>query len=621
MASPHSPVLPGILRLAPATRRRIYLDAGMGPYECYGHVEPILYNLSEKHYIKSADTLLRLERNRKGFHGLLVCCRTIHDEAAALLYSSNWFMIRYETTASLAPLRALTPVAIASLTNLRIVLNQSSCHCRPSEEGEFDWGCCDRRGVSDIYYRLSDADEGWWSCWDKHCRGHHKDKHSSPLRSTDPSASAMLAEWHTTAAYLACHASPGNLELSFVCDVHEEDLEAANQAVDALNLFPRLKDCHVRLSRTRDSQLRELAQDAVLRARRITPDQPLSRSTPASEHARLVSLPEELRLRILEYTDLITPMKEVIWASSHGKYLASRKFCLSWEGRDDCDDSDSHHACQFICCSMRAWPKQSIGCFCYIKHAAYSSTCRCWAPPTPLFLICRTLHEDANRLFFSQNRFVLMEGEASNVFDDWGEPLRASHFQHSRFAATQFLREAVPVRCLGHLRSLELVFPGQMPDGWLQAGRPMANDWSETIDWVKDKIKAPALTVRLVGLLGWKIDDPDTAAVTPTGAQAKEAMDAYLGIIKPLTQLGGAGGLAMFYADIAWPWRWPEPEWSSYPNWEVERSESDLWSRRRKQWLKETAERLVLGTRYDSLCPGAAEPDRGWWQSIFARDC
>ncbi|KAG7293651.1 hypothetical protein NEMBOFW57_003706 [Staphylotrichum longicolle] len=396
----------------------------------------------------------------------------------------------------------------------------------------------------------------------------------------------MLAEWHAAAAHLAPHVRAGNLELSFVCDVHEENLAAAESAVVALNLFPRLKNCHVRPSRTPDFQIRELARDAVLWARRISPDEPSCRPTPSLERTHLINLPEELRLRILEYTDLITPMKEVIWASSHCKYMASRYACPSSEGRAYCNGSDVHYACQFIACSERRWPDEIIGCFCYRKHAAFSSTCRCWAPPTPLFLICRTLHEDADRIFFSQNRFVLMEGEAVNVFS--GGRFSALHFQDNRYAATRFLREAVPVRCLHYLRFLELVFPCHMPG------------------------------VRLVGLYDWNRDDLDAAAATPSEYQGKNALNVYMGILRPLARLGGTDGLARFYADLAWPWRWPN--WPRHTIWELGWPSEGLWSRSRKQWLKERAERLVLGDRYDRLSPEEIElePHKGWWRFVFA---
>ncbi len=62
------------------------------------------------------------------FYGLLLSCRDIYAEAAALLYSANVFVVHYTDPGSLAPLLSLTAPALSSLGALKIVLNQASCH-------------------------------------------------------------------------------------------------------------------------------------------------------------------------------------------------------------------------------------------------------------------------------------------------------------------------------------------------------------------------------------------------------------------------------------------------------------------------------------------------------------
>ena len=47
----------------------------------------------------------------------------------------------------------------------------------------------------------------------------------------------MLTEWQVTAAHLAAHVRPEQLDLSLVCDVDEAEVEFANQVVDALQPF------------------------------------------------------------------------------------------------------------------------------------------------------------------------------------------------------------------------------------------------------------------------------------------------------------------------------------------------------------------------------------------------
>ncbi|KAK4247869.1 hypothetical protein C7999DRAFT_31680 [Corynascus novoguineensis] len=76
----------------------------------------------------------------------------------------------------------------------------------------------------------------------------HMYNHDLPLRhiSSDSLAKAVLAEWYATAAYLAAHITPGQLELTLVCDVHHtRGAETAEAVLDSLALLPRLKDCHI----------------------------------------------------------------------------------------------------------------------------------------------------------------------------------------------------------------------------------------------------------------------------------------------------------------------------------------------------------------------------------------
>ncbi|CAN8096649.1 unnamed protein product [Discula destructiva] len=128
--------------------------------------------------------------------------------------------------------------------------------------------------------------------------------------------------------YLSSYISPESLELSVVCDVHHGDAEAAMHAVEPMGLLPALRKCHVRLSRKFTPQLFQIAQDTVLQARRISKpplpaDLPDARAPVQPERtarsklkieSRLLALPRELRFRILEYTDLVTPWKEVDWS-------------------------------------------------------------------------------------------------------------------------------------------------------------------------------------------------------------------------------------------------------------------------------------------------------------------
>ncbi|KAK4119592.1 hypothetical protein N657DRAFT_255677 [Parathielavia appendiculata] len=111
----------------------------------------------------------------------------------------------------------------------------------------------------------------------------------------------MFDEWRGTAVYLSSNTKPRVLQLLLVCDVGQKEVEAAEQAVAPLLLLPELKDCHVRLCSNPNTQLRQLAQNAALQASRKLAPEPASQSS----CSRLLNLPRELRIRILEYTDLV----------------------------------------------------------------------------------------------------------------------------------------------------------------------------------------------------------------------------------------------------------------------------------------------------------------------------
>lgn len=80
-----------ILCLPPNLRRRIYLHIGM--LARYPDNEYAILNLNGGNTEPSYNT--NQPKTKLGFHGLLVCCRTIYAEASALLYGSNRFIIRY----------------------------------------------------------------------------------------------------------------------------------------------------------------------------------------------------------------------------------------------------------------------------------------------------------------------------------------------------------------------------------------------------------------------------------------------------------------------------------------------------------------------------------------------
>jgi hypothetical protein len=382
---------PPLLRLAPPIRRRIYRYVGLASWDGAPYRFDLRGQLASR---QAPDT--------SSFHGLLVCCRDIYAEAAILLYSSNRFILHYSHTdpGSLEPLRALSPSSLASLTSLRIILNQASCN-HPSTHDAFNVCCV-----------VGHEEEEFSDVW--RCKNRHSGLHDPPLlspasepRNSNASEDAgddslsvartLLSEWHSAAAGLP-HTKPGRLELSLVCDIdprHGQALNIAKSAVAPIHLLPpsHLKACHIRLGKAADSQLQQVARGTVMYACGIS-----TQTLKPSLLSTLMSLPRELRLRILEYTDLITPNREVTWSRHDGGYYVS---AIGW---DPSSSPSFQHMSQFFGC----WHGK-IGCFCRRRHAAFSLQCKCWAPPEPLFLVCRTLYQDSQLVFFSGNRIIVRD--------------------------------------------------------------------------------------------------------------------------------------------------------------------------------------------------------------------
>jgi hypothetical protein len=287
---------PALLRLPPNLRRRIYVLVGLARRE---GPDPHRYTYYLDDRKESRSCISEFDPPpARDWAGLLLTCRALYAEAAALLYSANRFVIFYSSEGSLAPLHALSPTSLASLTSLKVVLRESSCH-QPIESWNYPpWCCCvgreDDLAASSFF-----------------CATQHKTRtvHSGPLLGSgdELAVQAVLAEWRDATMYVASHIRPGRLELLLVCDVdpeHPSAFEVARLAVAPLARFPPLRDCHVRVGKLHNRPIQRLAEDAVLRARSIGPSLGL---VPARKPSRLLSLPPELRRCILEYADLITP--------------------------------------------------------------------------------------------------------------------------------------------------------------------------------------------------------------------------------------------------------------------------------------------------------------------------
>ncbi|KAJ8068133.1 hypothetical protein OCU04_003704 [Sclerotinia nivalis] len=407
----------------------------------------------------------------------------------------------------------LTPASLSALTQRSVHLNDTSC-TMPNKYGA-GASCC----VAPHKNKYST----------KYCY----QEHDEPL-GTSSENEAIVVEWQRAGRYIASCIKPSVLKLYFTCDV--ENLEVGQRVVDPFRSMPTLADCSIGLSQGHHALLRSLAVETAIRAKRW-------RTAPQDDEPtfRFMDLPQELRLQVLKYTDLVTPLKEVEWNPRDNFYLHYRSTrCLKICGEYDmCGDQKQHYGCQFRDC----WEtERDFGCFCPRYHASYSSRCHCWRQPTPLFLVCRALYEDARAVFFSMNHFVITPMTGCT------EPAETPDHLETLI----FLKDALPPASLQYLKSLEIVFP-PFRDDYLMPHEPAYDQWLQAIDYMCQlNLPILSLAVSMAGPLDERWVSGEHFRAMMSAEQAHAIIQVYFRIIQPLSKLR-QNGLQAFFLTLASP--------------------------------------------------------------------
>lgn len=240
------------------------------------------------------------------------------------------------------------------------------------------------------------------------------------------------------------------------------------------------------------------------------------------------------------------------------------------------------------------------------------------------FLICRALCRGCPaRLLFKATASLFMTTSRTipsnrlcrwdrDLTRDWATPLPATTLG-SASPLPCSLREVVPPHCLAYVRFLELVFPPMSHNHWPKPEHPAVQDWwCATVDWLRDKINGPGLTMWLImAHLERDIMDDPPDRTDMTVPQGKAVIRSYIDILRPLKHLAVVeNGLARFYAQCARPWMWTQAAY-------VRMSQPDgcSWLKSKERELKDCAERFVMGDRYDTLYAGGdGGPNKSTWQ-------
>lgn len=442
---------------------------------------------------------------------LLCVSRAISEEVSNILYSENAFTISRSDLRGLAPLRNMSERAVSSLRCLTVRLN--NCEC------VFQFTFREPPGMPPCHPL----------CWSHGL-------HDKPLSNQTRQGNAIIRDWQDLSSTLAVHLQPGQLRLDFVCDTR--DLPTAQQMAGLLSTLPLLRACSIRLGPRPDWGHHILSRTTALRLL----------GTPSSDDHKAYSyyLPSEILTRILEYSDLVAP------------------YDLEWQP----DGGFSPYDCCTTCTATLDC------CTCSKFHAAYSTSCTCWTPPTSTFLVNRQVHDVAMAVFYGRNRFVVLpRGARLDNFD------RCSPGFPQQAPLAQFLR-TIPRRAQKLIRFLGLVIPAFVP-GSAAPGGDGQQAWKDTIDLVRQRLDVQQLQLSVYFGSVFFAD--------PAGPE-RGTYATYRLVLGDLPLLRGLRDLFLYL-------QWPHP---------IRGTEMDTFAA--------TLEKETMGASYDSKAGGKwSRPPRIWY--------
>ncbi|KAI4866528.1 hypothetical protein F4820DRAFT_245294 [Hypoxylon rubiginosum] len=262
---------------------------------------------------------------------LFSTCRTIYAEASPTLYLNNTVVVRYLST-----LLQLRKSILPSITSLEVHL---SAIVRSRDMTLMRPGNYARPAAHDLLV------PGWQAAIDRVFP-------RLRLGSLDLRVIVATDRLYTGAL------DPMDFAMVLVTPLHQQ---------------LRLKGCHFQLE-DRGRLVRLLSQQQTI----------------AQQAFRFGDLPTEIRIKILKYTDLITPCKAVRWSPrGYTPFITkagSELYGCKWPSRDN----------TFTCEGY------------YIPDAPPST--QSWEKPTALFLVSRAFYSECRDVFFAYNRFEITSG-------------------------------------------------------------------------------------------------------------------------------------------------------------------------------------------------------------------
>jgi hypothetical protein len=454
------------------------------------HIRERIYNdacREERHWVR--ETIFIWDYEYGDFNiaaSLMLTCRTVYNEVFRFVYSRNRIVIYGGTQEGLNVLRRISNQALGVLSEVTVHLAIN----RPATPP-----LCHFKGFA-------------YEHCGRHCR-------------TQAQVLALqhvhLERWHSVLREVLPHLPRENFRMYIICNMEAVDLDLADsislQLLAPLHGRLTLSSCSVQLGESPNMRLRNLAEEIALRA--------TGHPGPVQQRLTFLSLPHELRILILRWTDLVAPRKEVEFRPGRGYWASDRGRCDVYT----CDLSP-----EFV--------------FCRRAHAAFSARCDCWIMPQPLFLLCKIVRREAEQVFFRENRIVIKPAAGINCLADATPRV---------LEASTYLKNVIPAHALRHLRVLEIVF-SPLKGAWLQEHEPAYRDWLSTLDFVKDKLSYSKLTLR-VAFSAWAPNHASYGPIfypEPSEESIRGIYESYKRILFPLAVLR-EHGLVHLQLDLASP--------------------------------------------------------------------